>query len=382
MAIRRFWTDSLGISLVIISFFVVIAVSVAQWSNPNSRYPGSVRNDGDDGTQTLFSWLSQLGYQVRPSRSSQSIPTGEDWVWLVIAPETSFTDIELASIQNWVNSGGTLIIAQESSTADELLKRFGVGMRVQWPSVEKEALQLPTLNWPWVGEVSIEASRRLRIDCDLTAVHLGDCTSPLVVSRGSGRGQLFVISSIYPFTNVGLQDGANAQFVRNLLRAGAAPGATVVFDEAHRDDRSSWLWESREGWGTMVALFVAVAYFIARQRKLGKSRPTTQQIDPERRKTAEFIRSIASVDKSDRHTAVRQHYWYRLKRRLGSRYGVDSGLNDQLFLAEMTTYLDDEEMGRLISIAMSYQEPQVTPFHLQNWTEQVIQLSDSMGSRQ
>ena len=371
---RRFLNDTVGIVVALVGLTAVLLFSLGQWVSPDGRFPGSIRNRGPEGAQSLAAWLVELGYNVRPVAGRPLSPLPEDRVMFILAPEGDFDTLELTSLIGWVRSGGTLIIAQEANDPGQLLDRFDVSVGLAWPSVAQASWQLPTLNWPWVGDVTVETSRRLRVDCDDTAVHLGTCRQAILVSRGQGLGQVFVMSSIYPFTNEGLQNGSNAQFVRNLVRATAVPGETIVFDEVHRDTRSSWLVQSREGWSLLLTILIIIAYAIAQQQKFGQPRPTTEQFDPERRKTAEFIASIATVDKTGQHTALRRHYWQRLKRKIGRRYGLDPALPDQLFLVELKGYMDDEEMGTLITILMSMQEPQVTVYELMNWIELVLEM--------
>ena len=370
---RRFWGDSIAIVVVLVGLTAVILFSLSQWTEPTTRFRGSVRNQGPEGSQWLASWLSQLGYDVQvPNRMLDLATT--DQILFVLAPEESFESLELVSLQGWVRNGGTLVIAQDSNQADELLQQFGVRLGLLWPGQREADLRLPTLNWPWVGSMEVIARRQIRVNCGTVAVHLGDCDVPLLISFGQGRGQVYVMSTLHPFTNAGLQHGANAQFVQNLVRANALPGARILFDEAHRDTRSSWLFQTREGWGFLLTLLLIGAYFLMQRQRFGGSRPTTQQYEPELRKTAEFIASVANVDPTHQHTSIRKHYWQRLKRQMGRRYGIDPALPDQQFLAEMKAYVDDYELSRIITLLIGLQEPVVTDFALQEWVRTVLEL--------
>jgi hypothetical protein len=71
---------------------------------------------------------------------------------------------------------------------------------------------------------------------------------------------------------------------------------------------------------------------------------------------------------------LRQHYWQRLKRQLGQRYGLDSALPDDYFLAEMKTHVDDYELSRFIALLISLNEPVVTDFELQQWVQMAVEL--------
>ena len=370
---KRFLGDSIGIVLVLAGLTAVIFLSLSRWSEPNTRYPGSIYNDGPQGTRSLATWLIQLGYQVRVPNNSIA-PQPADKILFVLAPDEGFDEFDLGQLERWVQTGGILVIAQNSNQPDDLWRQFGLRLGILFPRQQQAELQLPTLNWPWVGPMSIEARRQVRVDCDKAAVHLGDCDTPILVSFGQGKGQVYAMSTLYPFTNAGLQHSGNARFVQNLVQANALPGETIVFDEVHRDRRSSWLLQTREGWGLLFSLLALLAYLIARRPRFGGPRPTTQQHEPERRKTAEFIASIANVDPTHQHTSIRHHYWQRLKRQLGRRYGLDPALPNQYFLSELKAFMDDYELSKCITLMLSLDEPELSDFELQEWTRAVLDM--------
>jgi hypothetical protein len=374
---RRFLGDSIGIVFVLAGLTAVLLFSLTRWTGSTDRFPGSVQNQGPEGAQSLAAWLIQLGYQVRTPDASLT-PEPADKLLFVLAPEGDFNTFELLTIEGWVQAGGTLIIAQDANQPDDLLRQFGLRLGILFPGQRQAELQLPTLNWPWVGPLEIEARRQVRLACGQAAVHLGDCDTPILVSFGQGQGQVYVMSTLYPFTNAGLQHSGNARFVQNLVQANALPGETIVFDELHRDRRSSWLFQTREGWGLLFSLLALLLYPLIRRQRFGEPRPTTRQHEPERRRTAEFITSIANVDPTHQHTSIRHHYWQRLKRQLGRRYGLDPALPDQHFLAELKNFMDDYELSKYITLLISLSDPLLNDFDFQEWTRTVL----DMGTRE
>ena len=370
---RRFWLDSVGIAVVLVGLTAVVLFSLSLWTEPMARFRGSVRNQGPEGAQSLAGWLSQLGYEVRFPNQALALKDS-DQLLFVLAPQGDFSQLELIATESWVRGGGTLVIAQDNNQSNDLLRQFGLRLSLIFPRQNEAELRLPTLNWPWVGALDVTARRRVQVDCGKVAIHIGDCNRPLLVSFGQGRGQVYVMSSLYPFTNAGLQNEANVQFVQNLVQANVQAGATILFDEVHRDSRSSWLLQTREGWGVLLAVLFIVAYFLAQRQRFGGPRPSTQQHEPGLRRTAEFITAVAAVDPTHHHTSLRQHYWQRLKRQIGRRYGVDPALPDDSFLAEMKEYVDDYELSRFISLLISLKEPMISDFELQQWVRTVLEL--------
>jgi hypothetical protein len=251
--------------------------------------------------------------------------------------------------------------------------------------VERAALRLPTLDWPPVGEVRVRASHKLRLRREVAVVHIGDRDTPLLVAFGQGEGKVFVVSTIYPFTNDGLWDANNAQLVQNLVSTGASRGGRIVFDQAHRKERPAiislaWLVSTAEGWGLIYAAVVLFAYLILRFRRFGAPTPPTDWLIP--RATDEYITAIVGTHgQSGMEKTARHHYWERLKRDLARQYRLDPALYDDDFLTELARYKDEMDLETLVYLLIDMRREDGGRMDLIEWVERILEWRQSWNAR-
>ena len=376
---RRFTPDLIAITVALIVLIGAIALSLFRQIDPLTRADGSTLNNGRSGAQTLYNWLNDLGYNAQPTITDELQPNSQDRILFILAPNLEFSQWEQQNLERWIQAGGTLIWVQDRNHPGDLLRLFHVRMRWQWLTMQQATLTLPTLNWPLVGNVDLRASRRIEIDCGQAAVHLGDCDSPVLVSFGYGQGQVYLMSTLFPFTNDGLRNGRNAQLVRNLVQLNAAPGSRILFDEIHHQAVSFWLVQTPAGWATILLVLLLAAYGAQSNQRFGNARPSLAHDEPVRRDTAAFITQMATAQKElDPGLRVRHHYWQRLKRKLGKRYSTDPQLPDELFFAELSPYLAEQIMAQLVYLTVQLDRQDVKELDLQQWTNSVIMLWDRL----
>lgn len=376
---RRFTLDLIAFAVALLVLIGAIALSLLLQVDPLKRAEGSTLNNGRSGTQRLYNKLNNLGYIARPTITNELQPTAQDHILFILAPDLSFSQWEQQTLDQWIINGGTLILAQDNSRPSELLRMFNMSSRRQWPTIRQANLALPTLNWPFVGTVDLRASRKVVMDCGQVAIHIGDCDAPILVSFGRGMGHVYVMSSLYPFTNDGIENGRNAQFILNLVASSATSGNRILFDEVHHQGVSFWLVQTPAGWATILLFLLLLAYGLQSNQRFGKPRPTLIQDEPERRETAAFINHMAAAQKElDQNLRVRDHYWQRLKRKLARRYSTDPRLPDELFFAELSPYLDEQIMGQLIYLMVQLDRQEIKELELQQWTNLVILVWDAL----
>jgi len=110
--------------------------------------------------------------------------------------------------------------------------------------------------WPFIT-ATVNSSYYLGADySNDVLVHLKAENKPVVVSRQVGRGWVFVVSGLTPFTNEGLRDPGNAALVYNLILAGAGRDGMVALDEYHHGEHDplslrTWLVSTPPGWAIL-----------------------------------------------------------------------------------------------------------------------------------
>jgi hypothetical protein len=323
--------------------------------------------------------LAERGHPIRTLNTPEAVPLADDSLLFILAPRSSFERLPLLWLDAWVQSGGTLVIAQEGRQPVELLRPFNATIGRLWWPVRQSGLQLPTLNWPPVGQAAIEASHFVKLPCGRAAVHLGSCERPLMVAFGRGRGQVYILSSATPFTNEGLEDGGNAQLVENLVLATAAPGQSILFDEVHHQVPITWLFTTPMGWALWLSILVLITFFMWHNSYL-----PTRHAPAERPKgrgeveTAVAINKLAKAGQQfGRYGAITNHYWQRLKRSLARRYGLDSALTDQQFIESLTQHTNEAEISTIVYLASQKERAALmTAAELRQWVSVVTTLTD------
>jgi hypothetical protein len=375
---KRYTADIVGIVLVLAILVLVIAGTLALFTTPE-RARGSIQNEGAQGVSRFAAWLAAQGYAIRALNTPESIPLGGDSVLFILAPRSSFERMPLLWLDAWVQSGGTLIIAQEGKQPAELLRPFGATIgRLWWPA-RRSSLQLPTLNWPPVGQAAIGATHYVKLPCGRAAVHLGSCERPLMVAFGRGRGQVFVLSSATPFTNEGLEDVGNAQLVENLVLATAAPGQTILFDEVHHRVPLTWLFTTPTGWALWLSVLALLAFFMWHNSYLPASHALAGwQKGRGEVETAVAINKLAKAGQQfGRYGAITNHYWQRLKRSLARRYGLDSALPDQPFIESLKPHISEAEISTIVYLASQKERAaMMTAAELRQWVSAVTHLTE------
>jgi hypothetical protein len=312
--------------------------------------------------------------------------SSSDDVLFVLATNDAFTASELENLDRWVESGGTLIVAQDKAQPGRLLNHYRTPLAQMRSSVERAPLSLPTLDWPPVGEVRVRASYKLRLQREIAAVHIGDLNTPLLVAFGQGKGKVFVMSTVYPFTNDGLRDANNAQLVHNLVRTGTLQGGSIAFDQAHRKELPTvislaWLVSTAEGWGMIYAAVVFFAYLMLRFRRFGApSVPPTDWFTP--RATDEYIAAIVGTPgQTGMEKTARRHYWDRLKRDLARQYRLDPALHDDDFLNELARYKDELDLEALVYLLIDMRREDSGKMDLLHWVERILAWQQSWSAR-
>ncbi|MBL1131436.1 MAG: DUF4350 domain-containing protein [Chloroflexi bacterium] len=376
---KRFLSDLIGVVLISV-LLPLLVIGVGGWRNAPQRARGSALNQGEDGVSVFANWLQTQGFRVEMQQPDATIrSSNQDKVLFVIAPRGRFRYGELYNLDVWVRNGGTLIIAQENGQSRELLRYYDLGLGRLWWPVAQSSLALPVFNWPPVGQAAVNARRFIEADCGQVAVHMGDCARPYLVAMGRGQGQIIVLSAVTPFTNAGLRQPGDAQLVQNMVLATAVPGATILFDEAHRQSSPAWLFTTPAGWAlwlTVLGIGLFIAWNSASSpvgRARTKSAPGEQEVD-----TAVAINQLAAAERQfHHHEVIMAHYWRRLQQSLAQRYGVDSALPDAQFVAALKPLLNETELGTVAYLA-AYREraDALSENELRQWVSVAAELTD------
>jgi hypothetical protein len=338
--------------------FLAVLLSARQDAGGEALPALTTHSSAPDGARALALWLEALGYPVHriEGASFRLDPGGRDAssrdarLLFVLSPQYSFNPSEVERVDNWVEAGGTLILATDRWFADPLLEHFDLDIgflddRVQ----EAEPAQPLLLDPPWT-QARVQAEHYLVTARDDVVVHVTADGRPVLLSFAHGAGRVFVAATAFPFTNVGLRDKGNARLVHNLA-VSAGVGAQVAFDEFHHGYQTArtlytWLRSTAQGRSLIYAALVVFLYLLIGGRRFGRPLPLPRTTA--RRAPVEHIQALANLfRRGGERAAILHHYHDQLKRGLAYPYRLDPALDDADFVARLGAFRPDLDQAAL-----------------------------------
>ena len=180
---------------------------------------------------------------------------------------------------------------------------------------------------------------------------------PVLVSFEQGKGRVILGTITEAFTNAGLKEEGNPELVLNVLALAKNKGA-VWFDEWHHGVQSGeqilgpteFLRRTPMGRSLLFITFAVFLVFFMQGRGFGRAVPLPQEIN--RRGALEHVTGIANLSRRAGHrSAVMYHYHEQIKRKLGQRYRLDPGVDDEEYVNTLAGYnpsLDKNELLNLL----------------------------------
>lgn len=390
------------ITIGVLSLLAILTAAAAiRQAKPPDLPPLASFSDAPDGARALSLWLDQIGFTVLNDSTVLNnttvlndntmlgdssngatqpgvfeLPTKADFAF-ILEPTEQITDAEWRGIDNWVESGGTLVLAGSSYPAFLAMDHYQFSFSFLETPDARIIVQAPWSSPP-VPQVHLgtSAMRNLQTERSDFVTHLGSAAGPLLVSFSKGDGRVFLSATAYPFTNKGLKEAGNPGIVTNLLSFGdlqGLPGKTgqtpmVWFDEWHHGVRGGqwqiigpgqWLRRAPAG---QALLFTAAAVFIVlalQGRRFGRPVPLAKETI--RRRPLEYITALANLSRRAGHRSeILARYYKRLKRRLGARYRLDPELPDERWAAELAHLRPDLDTAGLLDLLKRLHRPFVS----------------------
>ena len=369
---KRLSRDSwLSIGLFVTLVLVTIAAAISQAQEQQENLPLVSFSSAPDGALALRLWLDELGYPVSDETGSTFHIPEQTSVILVLEPLPGITEGEWEIIDEWLEQGGTLILAGDRWGALLAVRHYGLSLAFMTPAEQNQAAtltaQTPLMaSPPLANPVNVQTRAYLQIvdaddaddddsgdngsnDDDLDPVtHLAAGTNPVLISWQVGDGRVILSAAPFPFSNAGLKQPGNPQLVANVIAAANRPGV-IWFDEWHHGQRTQeasivgpeqWLRRTPAGRSLLYATGVIFLSLVVRGRLFG--RPIPLQKDTARRAPLEHITAIANLNRRAGHrTAVLLQHRRRLKRNLGKRYRINPTLPDDKYVTQLAQFNPD-----------------------------------------
>ena len=332
--------------------------AAAQQSQDDKPPAYTVASTDPEGARALLLWLSTLGYRADAQPPAVfRVPAGVA-VALLLEPSQGVSPAEWEILDSWVENGGTLILAGSGFTSSTAFLHYGFRPASLGESQTLSA-QGPLLRSPAATELPVAPAPAYLSSTQadyLPILAAGD--RPVVVLLQSGKGQVLLSSTAYPFTNAGLKQAGNASLVLSLISSAPAAG-TVWFDEWHHGIRASqpsivgpgnWLRYTPSGRSIAYTVAVVFIALVSRGQRFGRPEPLPGPAS--RRGPLDHINAIANLSPRARHRqTVLERYHHELKRSIGQRFRLDPLLPDEDYarlLSLMEPRLDAERLSGLL----------------------------------
>lgn len=351
---------------ILVGLFVLIFILITLLPNDQdgrqSRTPTS-HSSNAYGTQALLVWMDKLGYEVERLEYRDFELESDDAALFIFDPTTSFNQAEIDHLTDWVNEGGILLLSVSNSGAmannpsNQVLEAFEISTIP--PSnnqvyIERAPVNQPFFDLPPLHEVEVQTSRRLFVERDDYAQLLGSPQDPIMVGFPYGFGYVYIVSSVYPFSNGGLQIEENAQFSLNLLQRIPDYGR-VLFDEYHHGyvqnpSLRNFLLDQAWGKGLVFAFFSVLIFLIWTGRRFGKPIPLQEEVA--QRSSSEYVESMAELfQRGGKQRYISQHYHSAFKRKIARPLGINPKLDDAQFLLELQRHnlTNSEQIAKVLS---------------------------------
>jgi hypothetical protein len=341
----------------ILLLLVLVTIFAAIQGGAEQGYPLlSSLSSAPDGALALKLWMKELQYTVDEQVLENFIPPPKTSILLMLEP-LSINESELQAVDDWVEAGGTLIaIGDQSSRA--VMDHYQFTFSYLLDPEGRPANVTPLFSSPSAVDLGNTAVKlALRSERDDFVVLVAQGGEPLVVSFEQGQGRVILGTMIESFTNAGLKEAGNAELVLNLL-ALAPPKGIVWFDEWHHGLRSGqqilgpaeFLRRTPVGRSLLFVVFGVFIALLIQGRGFGRPVPLAQEL--KRRGALEHVTGVANLSRRAAHRpAVLMHYHQQVKRKLGQRYRLDPGMDDQDYAAALAGYnpaLSKDELLNLL----------------------------------
>ena len=356
----------LAIALVGVMGLITIMTVIQQVRSQIVDPPLSSFSTTANGAQALYRWLEAIGFTVDDTVDNTfAIPESTDTVF-ILEPSEPISNFEWATLDAWVENGGTLLLAGQEFQTLPAFAHYDVVLRVFFvegtPTVET-----PLTVQPIVSPLPVEDRVRYLDTTREGVVPLVSINgSPVILTFPMGQGRVILSSLVDPFSNLGLQEESYAELLLNLF---GESGQNVWFDEWHHGVRptqvvsNNWLQRTPIGRSILYTTIIVFVWLLLRGRNFGRPVPLRQDIV--RRSPLEYVTAVANLSRRAGHRqAVLQDAHDRLKRELSTRYRLSPTLPDDEFVENLAKFHPSLDEEALLQLLNRLQKPNISEAEL------------------
>ena len=264
------------------------------------------------------------------------------------------TEKEVRDIQDFVNTGGTLIVAGNNKVLDGLFSAYGLELQELTDRLEfsERIPEEPLFPAHPVDAVRTQTDFVIEVIGREVAVLYGREDDATIVTLRDGEGRAYFIASDYLFTKNGLRRSGNATFLYNLMSTLPRKARISLADRRYytRETKPpnpfvAFVFRTPGGLGAIYICLTFFLFLVLRGRRFGK--PLDAQ-EKNRRLSAEYVHAMTALyQKGNTRPAVLRHIRERFKADLGARWRVNPNLETTPFLEELALRGGVDEDGEL-----------------------------------
>ena len=310
------------------------------------------------GTE-LYQILKKLKFRVAEISAAYPARLDRYDVLFLHAIDKAPTEKEVRDIQDFVNTGGTLIVAANNKALDGLFSAYGLELQELTARLEysERIPEEPLFPEHPVDEVRTRTDFAIEVIGHEVAVLYGRENDATIVTLRDGEGRAYFIASDYLFTGIGLRHGGNATFLYNLMstlprnaRIGLADRRYYTLETKPPNPFVAFVFRTPGGLGAIYICLTFFIFLVLRGRRFGK--PLDAQ-EKNRRLSAEYVHAMTALyQKGNTRTAILRHIREKFKADLGARWRVSPNLETATFLEELAlrgAVDEDNELRNLMA---------------------------------
>ena len=290
----------------------------------------------------LYQILRKLKFRVTEISAESPARLDRYDVLFLRALDKAPTETEVQGIQDFVSTGGTLIVAGNDKALAGLFSAYGLELREVTDRVvfSQRISEAPLFPLHPVDDMRTQTDFAIEAIGREVAVLYGRADDATVVTLRDGEGRAYFIASDYLFSRSGLRHHGNAVFLYNLMstlprnaRIGLAESRYYTLETKPPDPFVAFVFRTPGGLGAVYICLTLFIFLVLRGRRFGKPLDA-QEIN--RRLSAEYVHAMTALyQKGNTRAEVLRHIRDRFKADLGARWRVNPNLDTSTFLEEL-----------------------------------------------
>jgi hypothetical protein len=346
----------LGIGILLL--LLIVTIFAATQKRTEQVYPRlSTHSSAPDGALALKLWVNELDYPVYDETLATFSPPEDVSILFMLEPIFP-SENEMDAIDKWVEEdGGTLIMIGEQYGAYSAVDHYNFAFNFLPENNGNLKVEAPVLlSPPQFAPDNSNIRISLNSERDDYVVLMTRQGKPVLVSMDMGKGRVILGTFTEIFTNAGLKQAGNPELVLNILALAKNKGA-VWFDEWHHGEQGGtqilgpgqFLRSTSVGRSLLFITFAIFITLLLQGRGFGRPVPLPQEL--KRRGALEHVTGIANLSRRAAHrSAVMMTYHQQIKRKLGQRYRLDPGMDDDEYVRKLSEYNTSIEKDELLNL--------------------------------